>query len=138
MGNPIVLINGLLIHQVPPLGFWLGDEGSGGHLGKSLVLSYLHKEMPDDMLGFFNKRFGEMTRTDILQKAYKEEFPNRWFATFSKFIFDHRKHPFVYHLIQNSFQEFVSKYFSINLSKTAISLKYISRLIGMERVIMFK
>lgn len=102
--------NGLLIHQVPPLGFWLGDEGSGGHLGKSLVLSYLHKEMPDDMLGSFIKRFGEMTRTDILQKAYKEEFPNRWFATFSKFIFDHRKHPFVYHLIQNSFQEFVSKY----------------------------
>ena len=25
-----------IIFQIPPLGFWLGDEGSGGHLGKTL------------------------------------------------------------------------------------------------------
>lgn len=101
---------GKLIHQVPPLGFWLGDEGSGGHLGKSLILAYLHKELPSDLLQQFIKRFGELSRTDVLQKAYKEEFPNRWFATFSKFLFDHRKHPFVYHLIHQSFQTFCEKY----------------------------
>lgn len=101
---------GELIHQVPPLGFWLGDEGSGGHLGKSLILAYLHKELPTDLLELFIKRFGDLSRTDVLQKAYKEEFPNRWFATFSKFLFDHRKHPFVYQLIQHSFQEFCTKY----------------------------
>lgn len=102
--------NGTLVHQIPPLGFWLGDEGSGGHLGKSLVLAYLHKELPEDLLAIFIKRFGELSRTDILQKAYKEEFPNRWFATFSKFLFDHRKHPFIYQLIQHSFEQFIQKY----------------------------
>lgn len=99
-----------LIHQVPPLGFWLGDEGSGGHLGKSLVLAYLHKELPEDLRQAFTKRFGDLSRTDILHKAYKEQYPNRWFATFSKFLFDHRKHPFAYQLIKQSFSQFAEKY----------------------------
>jgi len=102
--------NGKLVEQIPPLGFWLGDEGSGGHLGKCLILAYLHKELPDDLRELFCKRFGELQRIDILQKAYKEEYPNRWFATFSKFLFDHRKHPFIYHLIQDSFEQFCKKY----------------------------
>lgn len=102
--------NGKLVEQIPPLGFWLGDEGSGGHLGKCLIVAYLHKELPDDLREMFCKRFGALQRTDILQKAYKEEYPNRWFATFSKFLFDNRKHPFIYQLIQNSFDEFCKKY----------------------------
>lgn len=102
--------NGILTYQVPPLGFWLGDEGSGGHLGKSLVLAFLHKEMPIDIRELFIKRFGDLSRTDILHKAYKEEFPNRWFATYSKFLFDYRKHPFIYQIIQNSFELFCEKY----------------------------
>lgn len=101
---------GQLIEQVPPLGFWLGDEGSGGYLGKSLVLAYLHKELPEDLRNIFIKRFGELSRTDILQKAYKGDFPNRWFATFSKFLFDHRKNPFIYSLIQQAFDSFIQKY----------------------------
>ena len=101
---------GEMEHQVPPLGFWLGDEGSGGHLGKSLVLAYLHHELPGDLRAIFTKRFGEMDRLTILQHAYKGEFPNRWFASFSKFLFDHRKHPFCYQLIEKSFQSFCDLY----------------------------
>ena len=101
---------GEMQHQVPPLGFWLGDEGSGGHLGKSLVLAYLHHELSGDLRAIFTKRFGEMDRLTILQHAYKGEFPNRWFASFSKFLFDHRKHPFCYQLIEKSFQSFCDLY----------------------------
>ena len=101
---------GEMQHQVPPLGFWLGDEGSGGHLGKSLVLAYLHHELPGDLRAIFTKRFGEMDRLTILQHAYKGEFPNRWFASFSKFLFDHRKHPFCYQLIEKSFRSFCDLY----------------------------
>ncbi|MHA8101003.1 N-acetylglucosamine kinase [Aquirufa nivalisilvae] len=101
-----------ITEQIPPLGFWLGDEGSGGHLGKLLVLSYLHQEMPQDIRELFIKRFGALNRLDVLSKAYQGEFPNRWFASFSKFLFDHRKHPFCYQLIEHSFQEFIRLYVS--------------------------
>lgn len=101
---------GEMQHQVPPLGFWLGDEGSGGHMGKSLILSYLHHEMPDDLRSIFTKRFGELDRLTILQHAYQGDFPNRWFASFSKFLFDHRKHAFCYQLIEKSLQLFCDLY----------------------------
>lgn len=96
--------------QIPPLGFWLGDEGSGGHLGKSLVLSYLHGQMPSDLRTIFEKRYGVLDRLTILDKAYKQAFPNRWFASFSKFLFDHRKEAFCYGLIEQSFEAFISLY----------------------------
>jgi glucosamine kinase len=96
--------------QVPPLGFWLGDEGSGGYLGKQLILSYLHKELPEELRQKFNKRFGEKDRLEIIENAYQKPFPNRYFASFSKFIFDNRQHPFMYQLVSNAFGLFFEKY----------------------------
>jgi glucosamine kinase len=99
-----------IAHQVPPLGFWLGDEGSGGHLGKLLLLSYLHKELPDDLREKFEKRYGAKDRLEILDNAYHQPFPNRYFAGFSKFLFDNRRHPFVYRLVYEAFLSFFEKY----------------------------
>jgi N-acetylglucosamine kinase-like BadF-type ATPase len=96
--------------QVPPLGFWLGDEGSGGYLGKQLVLSYLHKEMPEDIRMKFEKRFGVKDRLEIIEHAYQKPFPNRYFAAFSKFIFDNRNHAFTFQLVYNAFALFFDKY----------------------------
>jgi glucosamine kinase len=102
----------VITFQVPPLGFWLGDEGSGAYLGKQLVLSYLHKEMPQDIRGKFEKRFGAKDRLEILDNAYQKPFPNRYFASFSKFIFDNRNHPFTFELVSNAFSLFFEKYLS--------------------------
>ncbi|MFM6914267.1 MAG: N-acetylglucosamine kinase, partial [Aquirufa sp.] len=101
---------GRISAQIPPLGFWLGDEGSGGHLGKLLLLSYLHGQMPAEICSVFEKRFGVMDRLTVLDKAYKQAFPNRWFASFSKFLFDHRRDAFCYGLIEQSFDAFISLY----------------------------
>ena len=96
--------------QIPPLGFWLGDEGSGGHLGKVLLLSYLHGQMPTEIRAVFEKRFGVLDRLTVLDKAYKQAFPNRWFASFSKFLFDHRRDAFCYGVIEQSFEAFITLY----------------------------
>lgn len=101
---------GKLKEQIPPLGFWLGDEGSGANLGKRLILAYLHHELPSNLRDAFIKRFGALNRLDIFEHAYQKEFPNRWFATFSKFLFDHRKHPFCYALVEKAFQDFCQLY----------------------------
>ena len=95
--------------KIPSLGFWLGDEGSGGYLGKTLVTAFLHKEMPEDLADKFAKRYG-LTREIVLENAYKKPFPNRYFAGFSKFLFDNRSHPFAYRLAYDAFGEFLAKY----------------------------
>ena len=95
--------------KIPSLGFWLGDEGSGGYLGKTLVVAFLQKEMPEDLAMKFAKRYG-LNREIVLENAYKQPFPNRYFAGFSKFLFDNRSHPFAYTLVYDAFCEFLAKY----------------------------
>jgi glucosamine kinase len=95
--------------KIPSLGFWLSDEGSGGYLGKTVVVSFLQKEMPTDLAEKFEKRYG-LTREIVLENAYKKPFPNRYFSTFSKFLFDHRSHPFAYQMVYEAFSLFLRKY----------------------------
>lgn len=99
-----------ITYQIPPLGFWLGDEGSGAYLGKILIQAYLHKELPDDLRTKFEKRYGAKDRLEILDNAYQKPFPNRYFAGFSKFLFDNRHNPYCYQLISDAFRLFFDKY----------------------------
>ncbi len=99
-------------HQVANLGFWLGDEGSGGYLGKTLVTAYLLGELPTDLATKFQKRHPLLTRDVVLENAYKKPSPNRYFASFSKFLFDNRSHHFAYQLIYKAFDIFFERYIS--------------------------
>ncbi len=96
--------------QVPPLGFWLGDEGSGGHLGKSLLLAYLHREMPAPIREKFEEAYGAKDRLEILEHAYRKERPNQYFAAFCPFLLENGHDPWVAHLIRDAFRLFFEKY----------------------------
>lgn len=108
--NSVWYESGLVTFQVPPLGFWLGDEGSGGHLGKHLVLAYLHREMPAQVRDIFEAQFGAFDRTPILEAAYQKPFPNRYFAQYTPFIQAHITDPFLEDLVIQSFTLFFEKY----------------------------
>lgn len=95
--------------NLPNLGFWLGDEGSGAHLGKLLILDYFHKKMPNDIKAIFEKEF-EISREELLKRAYKLEFPNRWFAAFSSFIYANKEQDYFSEMIQKSFRLFIELY----------------------------
>lgn len=97
-------------YQVPPLGFWLGDEGSGGHLGKSLILAYLHREMPSTTREAFENNYGPKDRLEILDHAYKRERPNKYFAAYSYFLLENESDPWCKNLIESCFIQFFEKY----------------------------
>ena len=99
-----------IINNIGSLGFWLGDEGSGGYLGKQLVVKYLHHELPEDLHEEFKKSFPEVSRLTILERAYRQPFPNRYFATFSPFLSQHLTDPFVHTLVGNAFRDFLTLY----------------------------
>lgn len=108
--NTCLADGGEIREQVRSLGFWLGDEGSGGYLGKTLVTHFLHGELPADLAERFGRRFPDCTRETVLDHAYRQPFPNRYFAGFSKFLFDHRQHPFAHKLVTRAFALFFGKY----------------------------
>jgi len=109
-GSNACLYDGQQIAQLSgTLGFWLGDEGSGGYLGKTLVVKYLHGELSPELAEKFSRRY-KIDRLTVLDHAYKQPFPNRYFASFSKFLFDNRSHPVAYEIIYNAFTQFFEKY----------------------------
>ncbi len=99
-----------IVGNIGSLGFWMGDEGSGGHLGRQLVTAYLHNELPDDLAERFAAAYPGVNRMEILNRAYKQPFPNRYFASYARFAGEHREHPFIQDLLKTSFGVFLDKY----------------------------
>ena len=95
--------------NVTSLGFTLGDEGSGGSLGKRLIQAFFYRELPDELHTAFIERYG-YTKADILNHIYQKPLPNRFVAQFSAFCGEHRKHPFMQWLIDASLAEFLDRH----------------------------
>ncbi|MEI7662582.1 MAG: hypothetical protein WCK34_10300 [Bacteroidota bacterium] len=90
---------------VDSLGYLFGDEGAGSYLGKLFLGAYLKRELPANLRDAFDKQYG-YTLEDILNSLYNRPSPNRYLASFSKFLSPNRDHPFVRELLLRSFRDF--------------------------------
>ena len=90
-------------------GFILGDEGSGAHIGKTFVQAFINDEMPEELAARFFARFN-LSKDDIIDAVYRKPMPNRFLASFSKFIYQNLKEQFVIDLVAGCFDLFFDKY----------------------------
>lgn len=97
-----------IVENVSPLGFILGDEGSGAVLGKLLVSDCLKYQLTPALEQAFLKEF-KLTRAEILDKVYKQPFPNRFLASLSPFLLRHIHEPSVYNLVTDAFRAFFTR-----------------------------
>jgi glucosamine kinase len=95
-----------IIDNIPSVGFMLGDEGSGGYLGKKLVRAYFYRELPKDLTLAFAKKYN-LSRDEMLLNVYKKAAPNRYLASFSIFLSEYISHPFIQEFVQKGFQAFL-------------------------------
>lgn len=94
-----------IVNKVSPLGYILGDEGSGSALGKALLTGYLRGELPEELAFSFEQVFG--ADTDFLQQVYTAVKPNEYLASFAKFLGHHQQSPYVANLVSQCFKEFL-------------------------------
>lgn len=94
-----------IIENVSPLGFILGDEGSGAVLGKTLVADCLKNQLPaalkDKLLNTY-----ELNAQIILENVYKKPFPNRFLAKLTPFLLENIHEPSIYKIVHDSFDAF--------------------------------
>jgi N-acetylglucosamine kinase-like BadF-type ATPase len=112
-GSNACLFNGETITQgISPLGFILGDEGSGAVMGRKLLGDYFKEVMPAPLRDEFTKQY-HLTREEALNRVYRSEKPNQFLAQFVPFLSEHKNSPYCQGLVQQSFMEF----FERNVSK---------------------
>lgn len=97
-----------IVANVSPLGFILGDEGSGACLGKLLVGDLLKNQMTPGLKEKFLKQF-DLTPADIIDRVYRQPFPNRFLASLSPFLAQNMDEPCVHNLVLNSFKAFLKR-----------------------------
>ncbi|MEI6554986.1 MAG: ATPase [Paludibacter sp.] len=95
-----------IIQNVSPLGFVLGDEGSGAVLGKLLIADCLKNQLPEWIVEKLLDEY-ELTPAIILENVYKKPFPNRFLAKFTPFILEHIEEPAIFNLVYDSFDAFL-------------------------------
>ena len=94
-----------IVANTPPLGFILGDEGSGAVLGK-LFLGALYKGlMPDGMRDDYERQTGQKV-PDVIEAVYRKPLPNRFLAHTSEYILQHIDVLEVAELVTDSFRQF--------------------------------
>ena len=98
-----------IISQVPSLGFILGDEGSGTHIGRKLLQGIFYREVPETLLEKFNERF-HFSKDDVLEAVYKKPLPNQFLASFTKFVFQNKNEITFGKMVYESFLEFFNRH----------------------------
>ena len=97
-----------IVKNVSPLGYILGDEGSGAYIGKRLVGNCLKHQFSDELCELFLQETG-LTPADIIQHTYREPLPNRFLASLSPFCNHHREREEMHAFLRDCFSEFFKR-----------------------------
>lgn len=93
-----------ITRNIPPLGYVLGDEGSGNALGRRLISSFLRDELPNEIKEEFIQFFPDYS--GLITKVYSGSQPSRFLASFVPFIYKFREHPTISEIIQKEFSNY--------------------------------
>lgn len=94
--------------NVSPLGYILGDEGSGAVLGKLLVGDVLKNQLPESIKDQFLAQY-RLTPAEIIDRVYRQAFPNRFLASLSPFLAQHLNEPALFKLAADSFKAYFTR-----------------------------
>ena len=94
-----------IVRNTPPLGYILGDEGSGAVLGIRF-LNALYKGFIDECLVTDFQRATGLTISDVIAHVYRQPMANRFLASLSPFISTHLDNPQIRMLVVDNFRDF--------------------------------
>lgn len=101
--------SGYLVEKAPSNGLWLGDEGSGGDLGKQLLMDWLDGLLPEGVKEAFENSYPQISRESVLESVYRKPQPARFLASFATFVKEHEALPYLGELVEKRFRLFLHK-----------------------------
>jgi glucosamine kinase len=104
-GANVGLYDGYEVKNLTPsLGYILGDEGSGAHLGKLLLRSWFYGELPVELMNKL-EQFCPLTLSEILMKVYSDSGSAMFLSSFTRFLYDNINEQPIIDIVENSFTD---------------------------------
>lgn len=104
--------------RIPPLGYILGDEGSGAYLGKQLLKAVFRHTLPENVCRSFTERY-RLDEAEAIRRVYRCEGANTFLGSLTPFLKENIEIPEVREIVMKAFREFreasVEPYFRENL-----------------------
>lgn len=97
-----------IVANTPPLGYILGDEGSGAVLGKRFLNALYKGQLSNETKADFEAEM-QLSLSDVIDRVYRRPLPNRWLASLSPFIHDRLDDPAVEALVIDNFSDFIAR-----------------------------
>lgn len=90
-----------------PLGFILGDEGSGTYIGKKIFANFLRKNFSEDLLHKIREFIG-CDEKKIIENIYRNKASKVYIASIIPFVYENIENPELKEIVYNSFLDFVN------------------------------
>lgn len=97
-----------MVANTPPLGYILGDEGSGAVLGVRFLNALYKNRMYAGACEEFERYMG-LSMADVITRVYRQPMANRWLASLSEYISARLEHPEVRDIVVQNFRDFISR-----------------------------
>ncbi|MCL2073078.1 MAG: ATPase [Marinilabiliaceae bacterium] len=97
-----------ITEHIPPLGYILGDEGSGAVLGRTFLNECLKNQLTKGIKEKFLEEYN-LTIPEILNKVYNEPMPNKFLGQIADFLVLNFEDESIKSLVRNSFADFFRK-----------------------------
>lgn len=91
--------------NISPLGYILGDEGSGACIGKRFIADCLKRQLPKQVSEDFFREY-KLTPADVLDRVYRQPQANLFLSAITPYIYRHKDIPAIQTLLTDCFAEF--------------------------------
>lgn len=95
-----------VVANTPPLGYILGDEGSGAVLGKSFLNGIFKGWLPERLRDSYLEWSG-MSYDEVIGRVYRQPLANRFLASIVPFVASHVHDPAVGDMVRRGFRDFL-------------------------------
>lgn len=95
-----------IISNIHPLGYILGDEGSGASIGKHFLNALYKGRLPESLRKVFETETG-LTYDDVIDHVYRQPMANKFLASLVIFVSKRRKE--CAELLNEEFDNFIEK-----------------------------
>lgn len=95
-----------IVNKAVSLGYIIGDEGSGNHIGKQLLRDYFYNKMPTELSQKFEKEY-DTNIASVIDNIYHKTQTSRYLASFSKFAYEYKEHDYIKAICSQCLDEFI-------------------------------